>query len=507
MKKINSLIRILILLALALGIVLGGEKIVELIPSSSQGGSGEFADFYADAVTVEETKLDEAGTTVNKAYIAKDASGSEIGYIFDATVPKGYGGPINFQLAISKDGVIKGFKPISHQETEGFGAKMSEPEFIDALKETNVSKGMTLGSGNKESGEISAISGATITSNALFEQFKIIVNELSEISDAVEPVVEEVPYFADKFQELFKYDISKYTFEELKSEDFYDNHVQRIIKVTSNDTKELDSYIVNMQANGFGGALKYVLRINPEYRVFDIVIGQSGETEGFGAYVNDQIYQDHFNGLNLKKNLLTKSIKLKLEPKNEKDILMISGATVTSSAMKNSLDALIDKLVQFDKIKDNATYEALNIEEVIKASEPKGYDHASLVEGFESGEVLKTAVSDEVLSVSKAIVSGEEVYIFDVNVKGFAPLLEYGVVTTLDGTIKSIVYYSMKETPDYGGVIIEDNYVSKLIGAKLSEIEKFTAGENIEAISGATLTTNAMEKGMNSVLEAFKGLE
>lgn len=36
--------------------------------------------------------------------------------------------------------------------------------------------------------------------------------------------------------------------------------------------------------------------------------------------------------------------KFKKEPKHEKDILLISGATVTSSAMKDSLDQMIEDL-------------------------------------------------------------------------------------------------------------------------------------------------------------------
>ena len=80
---------------------------------------------------------------------------------------KGYGGIVNFIVGVTKEGTVKAINILNHSETPGLGAKSTEPEFYTQFNDKDklplkVVKGAASGAD-----EISAISGATITSNAV----------------------------------------------------------------------------------------------------------------------------------------------------------------------------------------------------------------------------------------------------------------------------------------------------------------------------------------------------
>jgi len=108
-----------------------------------------------------------AGITIDNAYVAKDASGSAIGDVFVITTPEGYGGDITIMLGIKSDGAINGVEILSISETAGLGMKADTPEFKQQFVGKNVSKISYTKSGASSDYEIDALSGATITTNAV----------------------------------------------------------------------------------------------------------------------------------------------------------------------------------------------------------------------------------------------------------------------------------------------------------------------------------------------------
>ncbi|MGM0366278.1 MAG: RnfABCDGE type electron transport complex subunit G [Actinomycetota bacterium] len=93
-------------------------------------------------------------------YILQD--GQEIGYAFIAR-GSGYGGEISIMVGLDSDLLINGVSIVSHIETPGLGSRIEEEEF------TNQFKG--LGAGDLaleiEGGQIDAITGATVSSQAV----------------------------------------------------------------------------------------------------------------------------------------------------------------------------------------------------------------------------------------------------------------------------------------------------------------------------------------------------
>lgn len=113
--------------------------------------------------------LTEAGITavdINEVMYAKDASGADIGYVITVTDHEGYGGDIQFTMGLTKEGVLNGISLLSIAETPGLGMKAEDvvvPQFVNKQVESfSVTK-----TGSADDSQIDAISGATITTNAI----------------------------------------------------------------------------------------------------------------------------------------------------------------------------------------------------------------------------------------------------------------------------------------------------------------------------------------------------
>ena len=116
------------------------------------------------------TYLDENGyyaQTVDEIMTAKDASGETLGYAFTITSSEGYGGDIQFAMGVQNDGTLNGISILSIEETAGLGMKADTDEFKDQFKDKKVEKFTYTKNGAAADDEIDAISGATITTNAM----------------------------------------------------------------------------------------------------------------------------------------------------------------------------------------------------------------------------------------------------------------------------------------------------------------------------------------------------
>lgn len=103
---------------------------------------------------------------INAIAGAHDASGSLLGYVITVTDHEGYGGDIQFSMGITKEGVLNGISILSISETAGLGMRAGEvlvPQF--AGKQITTFSYTKTGAASED--QIDAISGATITTNAV----------------------------------------------------------------------------------------------------------------------------------------------------------------------------------------------------------------------------------------------------------------------------------------------------------------------------------------------------
>ena len=119
-----------------------------------------------EALEVETVELSIEGCTVDEVVAAK-AGSDVVGYVVTTTTNAGYGGNIQVSVGIAADGTVKGIEMLSIAETAGLGMNATTPEFKGQYADKLVDSFVVNKAGASADNEISAISGATITSNAV----------------------------------------------------------------------------------------------------------------------------------------------------------------------------------------------------------------------------------------------------------------------------------------------------------------------------------------------------
>lgn len=97
---------------------------------------------------------------------ALSGDGSVLGYVITVTDHEGYGGDIQFTMGVADDGTLNGISLLSISETAGLGMRAGEvlvPQFAGK----QVEKFSYTKTGAASDDQIDAISGATITTNAV----------------------------------------------------------------------------------------------------------------------------------------------------------------------------------------------------------------------------------------------------------------------------------------------------------------------------------------------------
>ena len=107
------------------------------------------------------------GCELNEIVVAKDGAGKEIGYAVLVTSKEGYGGDIQFSMGVDSKGTIKGVEIISMSETAGLGARCTEDKFKGQYKGIQSDSVELVKGAKSKKNQVSAISGATITSKAV----------------------------------------------------------------------------------------------------------------------------------------------------------------------------------------------------------------------------------------------------------------------------------------------------------------------------------------------------
>lgn len=181
-KNTLSITVITLVAGLALGVV-QGITAGPILQQQEQAKQEAYRAVFEDADSFEQflpdetkqavdlvTYLNENGygaATIDEIMTAKDASGETLGYTFTVTSSEGYGGDIQFAMGVQNDGTLNGISILSIEETAGLGMKADTDEFKDQFKNKKVEKFTYTKNGAAADDEIDAISGATITTNAM----------------------------------------------------------------------------------------------------------------------------------------------------------------------------------------------------------------------------------------------------------------------------------------------------------------------------------------------------
>lgn len=133
--------------------------------------AAEFKDIDIDSDIIKkllkEYGITEQNVVVDSCVTGLNKNGEIAGYIVSVTSKEGYGGNISFSVGFSSEGNITGVSVLSISETAGLGMNAKEEEFLSQYKVPEDGLFVVNKTESEEGINIDAISGATITTNAM----------------------------------------------------------------------------------------------------------------------------------------------------------------------------------------------------------------------------------------------------------------------------------------------------------------------------------------------------
>ena len=458
------------------------------------------------------------GSNMDSVYQGLDASGEPVGYVIQTTV-NGYGGEVVVTLGMDMDGVITGVDVggENFSETPGLGALAKEPAFTQQYIGKKVP--LTLVKGNEPKGEntIDAISGATRTSSAVNGGINLAGKYISDLSGGGSPNTASAQGFGGPVAVTLELDASGAISSITIGDDYFnetegygkkaleDSFSSQFIgmkpPLTLSDIDAISGATVTSTAvvnaintvyaqltgeastaapaeeeapaaqlyedgtwraafKGFGGPVMVALTLDDNLTIQSIQIGddQFAETEGYGAQALEPAFQEQFIGKTL--------------PLKDGDVDGISGATMTTTAVLDGIDAI------YQAATDDTPDEPQPLPTPAAESETQTDDAAT--------------VSTSVAATTDGNGS------WTASAQGFAGPV--AVQVTLDGlTIKSIKIGNdqFAETDGLGAKALDPMFQLQFVDKTLP-----LADGDVEAISGATITTNAVLEALNAIYEA-----
>lgn len=228
------------------------------------------------------------------------------------------------------------------------------------------------------------------------------------------------------------------------------------------------SFVVEVSPkSSFSGTLTLLVGIDSEGKIAGISATSSGETEGIGSKALESEY--------LQAQYVGKTGPVELT-KNGGDVEGISGASFTSGAVRDAVNSAV---------------------EAIKNTNDEPFD-PSLVPD-------EPDPTDDVTVLSTNEVDGGYEVQVDCSTLSFSKNLTIQVNIGADKTVTSVVILESDETSGFGARASEPEFIDQFVGAS-DTVNLTTNDGEIESISGASTTSNAICVGVNAALKAVNAL-
>lgn len=111
--------------------------------------------------------MDTKGLVVEDCRAVMDSSKHVIGHVFTIFTPESYSGAMKLAVGVREGGIVTGVTLLENTDTPGLGQKASDDAFLSQFKDKQPEAFQVVKHAPANDKEIEAISGATITSEAV----------------------------------------------------------------------------------------------------------------------------------------------------------------------------------------------------------------------------------------------------------------------------------------------------------------------------------------------------
>ena len=391
---------------------------------------------------------------------------------------KGFGGDVPVVVAFDSEGTILKVKFMENSETAGFGQKLADPADADGQKlaESFVGK-----SGTLEAGDVDMISGVTVSSKAALSAVNSAVNCFNEVALGQAAVVEEEQLTPD--QALESMELTEIEIPEGLTGAWE----------TANGTT-----VLRTEANGYEyetAPLDVLVELDADGNILNVWVGTDGQTAGIGDQAGGAEYLNQYKGV--------------LGEAGLDGVDTISGATQSTRGVKKGVRKCIQAFVAMYPDCAAAT-----------AVAPEGGDAESEAASSEaavetvtlSDEACKTVLPDattfeaveSATSGVQAAVKADTGWVIQASAKGFGGQVPVIVGLDADGAIVGVSFPENSETAGYGAQLYEEgNESAAALAASLVGKSGEVAIGDVDAISGATISSKAVVEAVNTALSCY----
>lgn len=223
-------------------------------------------------------------------------------------------------------------------------------------------------------------------------------------------------------------------------------------------------YVITAEARGYGGQLRVMVGIGSDGLITGTEVLVNNETQGLGSRVSEHDFMDQYIG----------------KDSTLEGVQAISGTTISSNAFSNAVKTA------YQIYGDLAGVEVAGTEREPISDEVKAQLFPNVT------EFQRYAVDGE------AYRAGDEGTIIVTSNAGFAGNVTTAIGFDANGAVSGVVFTESSETEGYGAQYTQSSWIEAQVGK--------TSAEEISAISGSTVTYEALTKNFTEAFELLPTL-
>ena len=437
------------------------------------------------------------------------SGGEKKGCVFVVEV-RGYGGMIEMMTGINVNGIVEGKWILKQQETPGLGSRAAEPPFREQFRGRKTVR-FTLGEGGEN--PVQAISGATITSNAVVRGVNEAVALYRKFQDgASSPVTAEDP-LSSAFKACLPADeyvpVTGYSVETPSNIEIKGVYEARSGGITA-------GYLFHVGSEGYYEIpIEFVVGIAEDGIVSGLKVIHEEETPGLGALVAEEEFQERFKGK--KAEPLTLGMD---GDSGQNGIESVSGASYSSGAVVSGVNEAIALFRQLRGMEEVSSSVSGDDKEPTVVSGGDNELNAAMKACLAADEYVPVTdfpaglpgAAVQVKEVYEARSAGERIgFLFRVDSEGYYELpIDFVVGITEEGVVSGLKVIHEEETPGLGSLVAGDEFQNSFKGKNAEPLRLVTEGsagdDGVYSVSGASFSSGAVVSGVNEAVSLFRKL-